>query len=80
MRVLVRRSTYVPLRRFLGDVRCKFMPNFLWFFMTRSVPILVMPCKRVVQLLLHASLLRGPRLLYLLNNGIREAVCNIERT
>jgi hypothetical protein len=32
---------------------------FLCFFMARSAPIFVMPCKRVVKLLLHASVLRA---------------------
>jgi hypothetical protein len=41
-----------PFRRFLGDVGRE-------FFMARSFSIVVMHCMRVVQLLLHASLLRG---------------------
>jgi hypothetical protein len=38
---------------------------FLWFFMARWVPIFETPCKRVVQLLLPAFMLRGLMLMCL---------------
>jgi hypothetical protein len=48
--------------------------------MARWVPTFVMPCKKVVQLLMHASLLRGLRLvrmfLFFFASGFRYFLCN----
>jgi hypothetical protein len=45
---------------YLGmNVRRMFYHAFLWLFMARWVPIFVVPFRRVAQLLLPASMLRG---------------------
>jgi hypothetical protein len=55
MKEFVLRSTYVPFCRFLGDVRCEFMQRLsLALHGTLGYFVSMMPCKRVVQLSLHA--------------------------
>jgi hypothetical protein len=66
MKEFVRRSTSIPFRRFLGDVRREFMQRFFVVLHGTMVPFVVMPCKRAVHLMLRAFLLQGLRLMYLL--------------
>jgi hypothetical protein len=47
MKEFVRRSTYVPFRRFLGDVRREFMQPLYVIFHGTLGSSFVMPCKRV---------------------------------
>jgi hypothetical protein len=47
--------------RWIDGASCLYRA-FLSLNMARRAPVFVMPCRRVVQLLLHASLLRGLRL------------------
>jgi hypothetical protein len=65
MKEFVRRSTLFLFVDFLRMCAVSSCNVFVWVVMGRWVPISVMPCMRVVQLLLHASLLRGSRLLSL---------------
>jgi hypothetical protein len=62
---VVRESTNVPFRRFLGDMRREFMERLFVVLHGTLVLILVMPLKRMVQVLLLASLPRGLNLLCL---------------
>jgi hypothetical protein len=55
---MVRRTTFVPFRRFLGDVRQKFMQSISaapWYWVT----IFAMLCMRAVPLLWHVSMFVG---------------------
>jgi hypothetical protein len=65
MKESARRSTHVPLCQFLWDVRREFMKRLYVVLHSTLGPIFVMPCRRVVQLLLFVSLLRGLRLVSL---------------
>jgi hypothetical protein len=54
MHHFVRRTTFVPFRRFLGDVRLEFMQHLVLLFMVLWVPISATLCMRVVLTLWHA--------------------------
>jgi hypothetical protein len=57
MQHFVRQSTYVPFRRFWGDVRREFMQRLsMVFFMVLWVPIFATLCRRAVLMLWRAFL------------------------
>jgi hypothetical protein len=61
MQHVVRRTTYVPFRRFLGDVRREFMQRFLMLFILLWDPVSATLCRRAVQIFWHAFLFLGLR-------------------
>jgi hypothetical protein len=56
MQHFVRRTTYLPFRRFWGMCDERSCNVFMLFFMVLRVPISVMLCRRAVLMLWHAFL------------------------